>query len=148
SLHDALPIWYAWLKAQRPAEAKAVLQRVRLVGPQSNKALLGTGWADSAEKRYTKALAPWLELRGRNLLDAAVQESYLAVPYAYAQLGADRQAAEQYMLAVTAFAEEEERIDQSIQAIRNGQLLEAIVGHDEGERAGWYWQLETLPDAP
>lgn len=143
-----LALGYAWLKAERPAEAKAVLQRVRLQGPQSNKALLGVGWADSAQKRFTKALAPWLELRGRNLLDAAVQESYLAVPYAYAQLGADRQAAEQYMLAVTAFAEEEERIDQSIQAIRNGQLLEAIVGHDEGERAGWYWQLETLPDAP
>ena len=143
-----LALGYAWLKAQRPAEAKAVLQRVRLVGPQSNKALLGTGWADSAEKRFTKALVPWLELRGRNMLDAAVQESYLAVPYAYAQLKADRQAAEQYALAVAAFSEESARIDQSIEAIRNGELLDAIVSNDRGERAGWYWQLRNLPDAP
>lgn len=143
-----LALGYAWLKADRPGDAKTVLQRVRLQGPQSNKALLGVGWADSAEKRFAKALVPWLELRGRNLLDAAVQESYLAVPYAYAQLDADRQAAEQYMLAVTAFSEEEARIDESIEAIRNGRLLEAIVGEDDGERAGWYWQLKNLPDAP
>lgn len=143
-----LALGYAWLKANRPADAKAVLQRVRLHGPQSNKALLGVGWADSAEKRFTKALVPWLELRGRNMLDAAVQESYLAVPYAYAQLEADRQAAEQYMIAVNAFAEEEQRINQSIESIRNGRLLEAIIENDDGERAGWYWQLKNLPDAP
>ena len=95
-----LALGFAWLKADRAGEAKTVLQRVRLEGPQSNKALLGVGWADSAEQRYTKALAPWLELRGRNMLDAAVQESYLAVPYAYAQLDATKQAAEQYMFAV------------------------------------------------
>lgn len=82
------------------------------------------------------------------MLDAAVQESYLAVPYAYAQLEADRQAAEQYMIAVNAFAEEEQRINQSIESIRNGRLLEAIIENDDGERAGWYWQLKNLPDAP
>lgn len=143
-----LALGFAWLKAGRPADAKAVLQRVRLEGPQSNKALLGAGWADSAEQRYTKALAPWLELRGRNMLDAAVQESHLAVPYAYAQLEADKQAAEQYMLAVTAFGEETQRIDQSIASIRSGALLEAIIANDKGEQVGWYWQLQNLPDAP
>ena len=105
---------------------------MRLEGPQSNKALLGAGWADSAEKRYTKALAPWLELRGRNMLDAAVQESYLAVPYAYAQLDANKQAAEQYMLAVDGVRQESQRIDQSIAAIRSGQLLDAIVAQRQG----------------
>jgi len=143
-----LALGYAWLKAGRAAEAKTVLQRVRLEGPQSNKALLGAGWADSAEKQYTKALAPWLELRGRNLLDAAVQESYLAVPYAYAQLDATKQAADQYMFAVTAFDQESQRIDQSIAAIRSGHLLDAIVANDKADKVGWYWQLASLPDAP
>jgi hypothetical protein len=143
-----LALGYAWLKSEQPAKAKTVLQRVRLQGPQSNKALLGAGWADSAEKHFTKALAPWLELRSRNMLDAAVQESYLAVPYAYAQLDANKQAAEQYVLAVQAFGEEAERIDQSIAAIRNGQLLDTIVANDKGDQVGWYWQLQNLPDAP
>lgn len=150
SLRDKanLALGYAWLKAGRANDAKTVLQRVRLEGPQSNKALLGAGWADSTEKRYTKALAPWLELRGRNMLDAAVQESYLAVPYAYAQLDATKQAAEQYMFAVEAFGQESQRIDQSIAAIRSGNLLDAIVANDKADKVGWYWQLASLPDAP
>jgi hypothetical protein len=143
-----LALGYAYLKENKPNEAKAVLQRVRLVGPQSNKALLGVGWADSAEKRFTKALAPWLELRDRNMLDAAVQESYLAIPYAYTQLDATKQAAEQYTLAVAAFSEESQRIDQSIAAIKSGRLLDAIMENDKADNVGWYWQLQNLPDAP
>ena len=79
---------YAWLQASRPVEAKPSLERVRLEGPFSNKALLGVGWSDAENKNYRGALAPWLALNDRNLLDSAVQESLLAVPYAYAQLGA------------------------------------------------------------
>ncbi|HEY5809306.1 MAG TPA: tetratricopeptide repeat protein, partial [Povalibacter sp.] len=143
-----LALGFAWLKANRPADAKQVLQRVRLEGPQSNKALLGVGWADSAEQQFTKALVPWMELRDRNMLDAAVQESYLAVPYAYAQLEANKQAVEQYTLAVNAFGEEATRIDESIAAIRSGRLLDAITDNDKGDQAGWFWQLQQLPDAP
>lgn len=143
-----LALGFAWLKANRPEDAKKVLQRVRLQGPLSNKALLAVGWADSAAKRYNEALAPWLELRDRRMLDAAVQESYLAIPYAYAQLAATGQAAEQYVTAVEAFAAESNRIDQSIAAIRNGGLLDAIVANDKGDQVGWYWQLQNLPDAP
>lgn len=150
SLRDKanLALGYAWLKENKPAEAKAVLQRVRLAGPQSNKALLGVGWADSAQQRFTKALVPWLELRDRDLLDAAVQESYLAIPYAYAQLDATKLAAEQYTLAVNAFDEESRRIDQSIASIRSGRLLDAILENDKRDNVGWYWQLQNLPDAP
>ena len=143
-----LALGFAWLKENRPADAKAVLQRIRLEGPQSNKALLGVGWADSADRQFTKALVPWMELRDRNMLDAAVQESYLAIPYAYAQLDATRQAAEQYTLAVNAFGEEAARIDQSIAAIRSGRLLDAIAQNDKADQAGWFWQLQALPDAP
>jgi len=143
-----LALGYAWLKAGKPADAKQVLQRVRLEGPQSNKALLGAGWADSAEKEYEKALVPWLELRGRDMLDSAVQESYLAIPYAYAQLEANKQAVEQYTLAVDAFGAEAHRIDESIAAIRSGRLLNAIAENDKADKVGWFWQLQHLPDAP
>ncbi len=77
-----------------------------------------------------------------------MQESYLAIPYAYAQLAANGQAAEQYVNAVEAFAAESKRIDQSIQAIRDGKLLDAIVENDKADQVGWYWQLQNLPDAP
>lgn len=139
---------FALLQADRPAEARLVLERVRLRGPQSNKALLGLGWADSAEARYQDALAPWLELQNRDLLDAAVQESYLAVPFAYARLSANRQAADTYVHALDLFREEGDRLEQSIQAIKAGRMLDAILQNDAPGAQGWYWQLTALPDAP
>lgn len=143
-----LALGYAYLQAGQPAAAKPVLQRVRLQGPQSNKALLAVGWADSAEQQYNEALVPWTELHGRNLLDAAVQESYLAVPYAFSKLNAAAQAAEYYTTAIDSYGAESQRIDQAIAAIRSGRLLDTIVANDRDGRYGWFWQLQNLPDAP
>jgi hypothetical protein len=141
---------YAWLKTGEPLAAKAPLERVRLTGPFSNKALLGVGWAAAEAADYRAALAPWLELRGRNLLDSAVQESLLAVPYAYAQLGAQRQAAEHYEAAIVAFDGEIARLDTSIAAIAAGALVTELLDHrggDERDASGWYWRLERVPDS-
>ncbi len=150
SLRDKanVALGYAYLQAGEPAAARLALERVRLSGPQSSKALLGAGWADAAEQRYAEALTPWGELRGRGLLDAAVQESYLAVPFAYARLSADRQAADYYEAAIAAYVEEQRRLDESIGAIHSGRMLEAVLAADRGTRQGWFRQLSTLPDAP
>jgi TolA-binding protein len=143
-----LALGYAYLQADKPAQARAVLERIRLEGPLSNKALLGVGWADSANHEYRNALVPWLELHGRNMLDSAVQESYLAVPYAFAKLGANRQASDYYEAAIREFGAETARIDESIGAIRQGGLLETIVRNEQRGQMGWFWQLASLPDAP
>jgi tetratricopeptide (TPR) repeat protein len=119
---------YALVQQHQPARALEVLARVRLTGPQATKALLGAGWAASDAGNIREALAPWLELRGRDLLDPAVQESYLAVPYGYAQLGAEAQAVEAYETALTEFEAESRRLDESIGAIRAGGLTQALDG--------------------
>jgi tetratricopeptide (TPR) repeat protein len=141
---------YAWLQASRPVEAKPSLQRVRLNGPFSNKALLGVGWSDAETSDYRAALAPWLALRERSLLDSAVQESLLAVPYAFAQLGADKQAADHYVDAIEAFSSEIVRLTSSIESIENGELITRLLGEREdvaNEASGWYWRLEHIPDS-
>jgi len=143
-----LAIGYAKLQAGEPAAARLALERVRLEGPQSSKALLGAGWADAAAKQYEAALGPWQELQGRSLLDAAVQESYLAVPYAYAELGAMAQAVEYYERAIAAYDAERSRIGESIGAIREGTLLAAAMQAGGDGREGWFAQLATLPDSP
>jgi tetratricopeptide (TPR) repeat protein len=143
-----LALGFALLQAQRPAEAKPILERVRLQGPYSSKALLGVGWADSSLGQFKRALVPWLELRRLNLLDSAVQESYLTVPYAYNQLGASGQAAEYYNSAIESFDAELKRIDDSIEQIRSGNLLDRLLNDDKKDTLTWYWQLKTLPDAP
>lgn len=141
---------FAYLQADQPERARPALARVRLNGPYSNKALLGIGWADAALGDYQGALTPWMELRNRNLLDAAVQESYLAVPYAFSKLNANAQSAEYYESAVKSFDAENLRLDSAIQAIQKGDMLEHVLAKDRNGDAkqGWAWQLKTLPDAP
>ncbi|HEY1589490.1 MAG TPA: tetratricopeptide repeat protein, partial [Rhodanobacter sp.] len=78
-----LALGFAYLQADQAGPARAALERVRLNGPYSSRALLGDGWARASLSDYRGALAPWLELRKRSLLDPAVQESFLAVPFAY-----------------------------------------------------------------
>jgi hypothetical protein len=121
---------------------------VRLEGPYSNKALLGVGWADIENEYYQRALVPWMELRSRNLLDPAVQESMLAIPYALAQLDAASQAADHYLNAIEAYHEETGRIDSTIATIENGTFFAAFLDKETLDSSGWYWQMEKLPDIP
>jgi tetratricopeptide (TPR) repeat protein len=151
SLRDRanLALGFARLQQRDAEPAAAALTRVRLDGPFTNRALLGLGWAESDAKHPDRALVPWLELRERRLLDSAVQESYLAVPYAYAQLASNGQAAEQYRYAIEAYGREATRIDQSVAAIRAGGFLESMLeAAPAGDTVGWLWQLQKLPDAP
>ena len=143
-----LALGFALLQGQRAAEARPILQRVRLEGPFSSKALLGVGWADAGVGEFKRALVPWLALRRRNMLDSAVQESFLTVPYAYSQLSATGQAAEYYNSAVESFDAELKHIDDSIEQIRSGNLLDRLLDDDKKDTLTWYWQLKTLPNAP
>jgi hypothetical protein len=151
SLRDRanLALGYSMLQQRDAEPAVAALTRVRLDGPYSNRALLGLGWAEADAKRPDRALVAWLELREGRLLDSAVDESYLAVPYAYAQLASNGQAAKQYRFAVQAYAQEGRRIDESIAAIRGGGFLDSVLAAaPKSDTIGWLWQLQKVPDAP
>lgn len=143
-----LALGYAYIQGNQAELAKPVLQRVRLDGPFSNKALLGVGWVDAEAERYNKALVPWMELRRRDLLDPAVQESLLAIPYALGKLDASRQAADHYVNAIEAFNEEMNRLDASIVTIRQGGLLDRLMEYDVPDELGWFWSLKHLPESP
>ncbi len=150
SLRDKanLALGYALLQDGQAYAAKAPLQRVRLEGPFSNKALLGVGWADAEMDNYNRALVPWMELRGRDLLDSAVQESMLAIPYAMAQLDSISQAADHYLNAIEAFYEESNRLDRTIEHIESGAFFDEFIEDDPLDSTGWYWRLEELPEGP
>src|ERR1700722_14238396 len=143
-----LALGFAYLQAKNPQKARVALERVRLSGPYSNKALLALGWADALMGDYKSALAPWLELRDRNLLDSAVQESFLAVPYAYGKLNANAQSAEFYETAVEQFNSEDKSLDVAIGRIRDGKMLGDALASDKDGHHGWFWQLKDVPEAP
>ena len=128
--------------------AQRSLDRVRLVGPFSNQALLRTGWADVSAENYERALVPWKLLAERESTDIAVQEAWLALPYAYGKLDVHGRAALLYGQAIESFAAEFEKVDASIANIRAGAFLEALVREEIRRDADWVIRLRSLPNAP
>ncbi|WP_175452572.1 tetratricopeptide repeat protein [Thiohalomonas denitrificans] len=136
------------LDDEEPVAAKQFLERVRLQGPFSGRALLGSGWADASARRYERALVPWSILAKRNVTDESVQEALLAVPYAYGKLGVYGKAALGYGSALEAFGGEIDKLDRSIKSIREGKFLEALVREELKQDKNWMVKLRSLPEAP
>ena len=67
SLRDRANLALGFALLQQPGgdDPAAVLSRVRLDGPFTNKALLALGWAEANASRPDRALVPWLELQQR-----------------------------------------------------------------------------------
>ena len=128
--------------------AKEVLDRVRLNGPFSNRALLGSGWADVFQGRFEMALVPWSVLVTREVTDDAVQEAMLAVPYAYGQLNVHSRAALIYGSALENFDTEIDKLGASIKSIREGYFLRALVREELKQDVNWVVKLRKLPQTP
>lgn len=128
--------------------ARQYLERVRLNGMLSNKALLGFGWAAAEQRKFSDALVPWTELAQRDPGDSAVLEAKLAVPYAYGELGALAQSLELYKEAIGSFDREAVRLDETVAAIRAGKLVEGLIERNPGDEMGWFWNIGDLPDLP
>ena len=136
------------LKEKKFEGAKQVLDRVRLNGPFSNRALLGSGWADVFQGRFERALVPWCVLVTREVTDASVQEAMLAVPYAYGKLNVHSKAAVMYGSALEKFGTEIDKLGASIKSIREGYFLRALVREELKQDANWVVKLRKLPQTP
>ncbi len=128
--------------------AKEVLDRVRLSGPFSNRALLSSGWADASRERFENALVPWSILADRDVTDPAVQEVLLGVPYAYSRLGVYSTAALKYERTLDAFGGEIGKLDASIAGIREGKFIKALAREELKQDANWVVKLRELPETP
>ncbi|HEU5294460.1 MAG TPA: tetratricopeptide repeat protein [Burkholderiaceae bacterium] len=132
----------------RPGEAKQYLDRVRISGPFSTRALLSSGWADAAEGKFDSALVPWSTLIQRNSTDKAVQEGLLGAPYAYSKLTLHGRAATLYATALQTFGTELGKLDASLKSIREGRFRAALVRDEAKLDSNWVVKLRELPDAP
>lgn len=136
------------LEQGQSAAAKQYLERVRLEGPFSDRALLGSGWADIKHENYERALVPWTILARRNVTAAPVQEALLGVPYAYGKLGMYGKSALMYGSALNAIGAELDKLDASIGSIKEGRFLKALVREEINEDRAWVIRLRELPESP
>ena len=124
------------------------LNRVRLDGPFSNKALLSAGWAAMASDDVDRAVVPWSILADREVTDFATQEAMLALPYAYGRLDVHGRAAVHYGRALDAFVAEVDKLNDSIDSIRDGGFLDALNREEMRQDGDWLIRLRSLPEAP
>ncbi len=143
-----LVLGYKLLDEKAAEKAKLLLERVRLSGPFSNRALLGAGWADASRGLYERALVPWSILAQREVTDPAVQEAMLAVPYAYGKLNIYGKAAVLYGKALYAFGKEVDKLGASIKSVQEGKFLKALTREELKQDSDWVVKLRSLPEAP
>jgi tetratricopeptide (TPR) repeat protein len=149
-LRDKANLAVAYTRLQRGDSqgARDALSRARLDGMVSNKALLGMGWALSAQQQHERALVYWDELARRDSLHVEVQEAMLAVPYALLQLDARKQALARYQQADTAYVAEQARLDRAIESVRSGAFVDALLRAGAGDSADWLQRLHAMPEGP
>jgi hypothetical protein len=143
-----LVLGYKLLDENAAEKAKLVLERVRLSGPFSNRALLGSGWADANRGQYERALVPWSILAQREVTDPAVQEAMLAVPYAYGKMKIYGRSAVLYGKALDAFGKEVDKLGASIKSVQEGKFLQALTREELKQDSDWVVKLRKLPEAP
>jgi hypothetical protein len=72
----------------------------------------------------------------------------LAVPHAYASLNLHGRAALMYGRALDLFSNQLEKVDASIDSIKEGRFLKALVREESREDQNWVIGLRSLPGAP
>lgn len=122
-----LVLGYGFLEKSSPDTAKSYLERMTLHGPYANKALLALGRSYSDKKLFKQSLVPWLKLIERDPSDPAVQDAYMAVPFAFGQLEAYKQSLDYYDKAMTLFQKEIDKINDAAEAVGGGKMLDGLV---------------------
>jgi hypothetical protein len=98
------------------------------------------------EEDLRRALVPWIELIGRDPLDAAVQEGMLAIPYAIDHLGAHQDAQKYYLRAVNDLERARNAVKRAQADVADGALAAIADSMDDEVGNGWHWWLADLPD--
>lgn len=121
-----IALGYAYIRQNQPNASIHFLNKVRLKGPLSAKALLGIGWAYQQQNNLKQALVSWMELRDWPVIDTAVQESLLAIPYTLEKMEKNQLALQNYRYAIDNYKKELTSLKYSLQAVKKGELLSAL----------------------
>jgi hypothetical protein len=136
-----LKLAYRYLQQGSLEQASASFDLVRLDGPFTDQALLGSGWSLFSMNQIERAIVAWSLLHKQEAINDSVIEAKMALPYAYSKLGVHGKAANLYAHAVELFESEIARLDASAGVIRRGDLGRAIVNNHTSQGDDWITRL-------
>ncbi|MDH5409508.1 MAG: tetratricopeptide repeat protein, partial [Gammaproteobacteria bacterium] len=142
-----LSLGYVALRAKDAPKAAKYFKNIRLLGSQSNKALLGIGWAHHNNKDFQDSLVPWLELQKRISTDPSVQEAMITVPYTLEKMDAKQQALAYYNHAINTYNAELTNINNVINAVETGEFTAALRTLHSHQRSENKTHFTTLPES-
>lgn len=140
-----LALGYSLLQLNKPRQARKYLSRINLDTFMANQALLGMGWAYSADDELEKALVYWLELENKKITTTYLYEALLAVPYGFGRAGAVGQAAEAYENTVRRFDADIVAIDAAREEIQRGKLAALVKADDPADEFSWVAEWQRQP---
>jgi tetratricopeptide (TPR) repeat protein len=126
-----LSLGYAWAREEDYSQARKQLEKVRVDGPFSSRALLALGWIAQKQGQGEAALIPWTELRGRSPTDPAVLETLLVVPAVQRDLDALQTATRNYEDAVNTYTRELDQVQHARESVRSGNAVSLLLQEDE-----------------
>ncbi len=106
TIKDKAHLALAYLALQKKQSEHAIehFNKIRLKETETNKALIGLGWAYYREEEYEDAVIPWLNLASSQTeSDLAVQEALISIPYAFEKMQEKDNALYQYELAIDSY---------------------------------------------
>ncbi len=133
-----IKLGYRYLQEGSLEQARDSFNRVRLDGPFTNQALLGSGWTLFAMGNLERAIVSWSVLHKKEAINDSVIEAKMALPYAYSKLGAHRKAANLYAHTVELLESEIKALEAASDAVRKGELGRAIVGSRAVRGEDWF----------
>ncbi|OUS27881.1 hypothetical protein A9Q98_08330 [Thalassotalea sp. 42_200_T64] len=132
-----LALGYIYIQQQQNQQAIAAFKRISLESTETESAMLGYGWAVANSNNFSTALAIWQRLSVRTTLTPYVREAFIAIPYAYEQLGDNPAAYQAYQVALARFKEQQQILTTELKAAEldhylldmlvKGQVLAAIL---------------------
>lgn len=100
---------------------------------------------ETREQRYRRALVPWLELLHRDPDAGAVQEAWMAAPYAYAEIGAGDRALGYYDRAIRVLEDERAEMDVVVQRLEAPAEADSDLPPGVEPDLSWFARRWDLP---
>ena len=143
-----IKLGYRYLQEGSLDQARDSFNRVRLDGPFTNQALLGSGWTLFTMGQIERAIVSWSVLQKKEAINDTVIEAKMALPYAYSKLGVHGKAANLYAHTVEVLESEIAGLDTAIEAVRKGELGRAIVNNRSTQGEDWFTSLAGDSEEP